>query len=461
MNLFRKRSIEDFKEAAEESGLKKNLNAFDLAALGIGSIVGTGIFVATGQGAHLAGPSVTISFIVAAVTSALCALTYSELATMFPVAGSTYSYSYVAFGELIAWIIGWDLILEYLVSAAAVASGWSGTLAGILNDYGIHLPAAIIKAPMAGGIMDLPAILITALVTWLLYIGVSESAKINNIIVGVKIFVILVFIILGVTHINSAYYHPFAPYGAKGIMSGAAIIFFAFIGFDAVSTAAEETVNPKRDIPRGLTICMIAVIILYISVAIILTGMVPFKSIDINNALPGALSRIGINWGSSLVGVGAVIGMISTLLVTLYGQVRIFMVMSRDGLLPKPFSHVSKKHGTPELCTIITGVVTAVMAGLLPLDVIMDLCNIGTLFAFILVSIGVVVLRKTMPNFERKFKCPGVPYTPILTVVFCIYLMISLPIVTWIRFAIWLAIGLGIYFIYGMKHSTLNKEKLE
>lgn len=436
----------------------KKLIAFDLAALGIGSVVGTGIFVATGQGSQLAGPAVTISFIVAAITSALCALTYSELATMFPVAGSTYSYSYVAFGEIIAWIIGWDLILEYLVSAAAVASGWSGTLVGLLKTYGIDLPAVLTNAPTAGGIIDLPAVLITALITWILYIGVSESAKINNIIVGVKIFVILVFIFLGITHIDTANYYPFAPFGINGIMSGAAIIFFAFIGFDAVSTAAEETENPKKDVPLGLAICLVVVIIMYIAVSLVLTGIVPFKSINVNDALPGALSRIGINWGSALVGVGAVVGMISTLLVTLYGQVRIFMVMARDGLLPKVFAEVNKKYSTPGLCTIITGIVTAVMAGLLPLSVIMELCNIGTLFAFILVSAGVVVLRRTMPNVERKFKCPGVPYTPALTIVFCLYLMASLPLVTWIRFGVWMLIGFAIYFAYGFKHSTINDE---
>lgn len=461
MNLFRKRTIEDFKVAADKSSLKKKLTSFDLAALGIGSVVGTGIFVATGQGSKLAGPGITLSFIIAAITSALCALTYSELATMFPVAGSTYSYSYVAFGEIIAWIIGWDLILEYLVSAAAVASGWSGTLIGILGDYGIHLPDMLTKSPLTGGIMDLPAILIVAVITWLLYIGVSESAKVNNIIVGVKIFVILVFIFLGVTHINPANYHPFAPYGVKGVMSGAAIIFFAFIGFDAVSTAAEETENPKKDVPMGLAICLVIVIILYIAVSCILTGMVPFTEIDVNNALPGALSKIGITWGSSLVGIGAVLGMISTLLVTLYGQVRIFMVMSRDGLLPKSFANVNKKYGTPGMCTIITGIVTAIMAGFLPLDIIIDLCNIGTLFAFILVSVGVIVLRKTMPNVERKFKCPGVPFTPILTIIFCLYLMSSLGILTWVRFAAWLAIGLVIYFLYGIKNSTLNRSSDE
>ncbi|GLC31993.1 amino acid permease [Clostridium omnivorum] len=458
MNLFRKRTTEDFKRAASESHLMKKLSAFDLAALGIGSVVGTGIFVATGQGSQLAGPAVTISFIVAAITSALCALTYSELATMFPVAGSTYSYSYVAFGEIIAWIIGWDLILEYLVSAAAVASGWSGTLVGILKNYGISIPTAITSAPTAGGIIDLPAVLITALITWILYLGVSESAKINNIIVGVKIFVILVFIFLGITHIDTANYHPFAPFGINGIMSGAAIIFFAFIGFDAVSTAAEETENPKKDVPLGLAICLGVVIIMYIAVSLVLTGIVPFKSINVNDALPGALSHIGISWGSALVGVGAVVGMISTLLVTLYGQVRIFMVMARDGLLPKVFAEVNKKYSTPGLCTIITGIVTAVMAGLLPLSVIMELCNIGTLFAFILVSAGVVVLRRTMPNVERKFKCPGVPYTPALTVVFCLYLMASLLLVTWIRFGVWMLIGFAIYFAYGFKHSTINDE---
>jgi len=459
MDLFRKRGVDDFREAAKKSGLRKQLTAVDIAALGIGSVIGTGIFVATGQGAQLAGPAVTISYIIAAITSALCALTYAELVTMFPVAGSTYSYTYVAFGEIVAWLIGWDLILEYTVVAAAIASGWSSTLIGIFEAYNIHLPAMLIKSPLAGGIVDLPAVLVVAFLTWLLYLGVSESARVNNIIVIIKISVILVFIVIGVTHINPVNYHPFAPYGFKGIMSAAAIIFFAYIGFDAVSTAAEETINPKRDIPLGLTICMIVIIILYISVSLVLTGMVPFKDIDVNNALPASLARIGINWGSALVAVGAIIGMISTLLVTIYGQVRIFMVMARDGLIPKSFADVSQKHGTPAKCTIITGALTAVIGGFLPLTVLMDLCNIGTLSAFIIVSIGVIVLRKTMPDVERKFKCPGVPFTPILTVFFCFYLMYSLPLVTWIRFGIWAIVGILIYFLYGMRHSTLNKHK--
>jgi APA family basic amino acid/polyamine antiporter len=461
MSIFRKKTPEQMLGSAEESGLKKNLTAIDLAALGIGSVVGTGIFVSTGMGAQLAGPAILISFIIAAITSGLCALVYAELATMFPVAGSTYSYSYVAFGEVIAWIIGWDLMLEYLVSASAVASGWSGTFVGLLASAGINLPTAITRTPMKGGVMDLPAIFITLLVTYILYVGIKESAKINNIIVMIKIFVIVLFVVLGVFHIHVANFKPFAPFGWKGIMAGASIIFFAYIGFDAVSTAAEETVNPKRDVPKGLAITLGVVIILYIAVSIILTGMVPFKQISVDNAVPGALASVGINWGAAFVGTGAVIGMISTLLVTLYGQIRIFMVMSRDGLLPKVFSTVHPVHKTPHICTIITGVATAVMAGFLPLDVIIELCNIGTLFAFVLVSLGIIVLRRTMPNVERKFRCPWVPLVPALTILSCLYLMSALPIVTWIRFGLWLLVGLVIYFMYGKNHSVIRHSELK
>jgi basic amino acid/polyamine antiporter, APA family len=466
VNIWVTKTPAQINEASDHTLLKKNLRAVDLAALGIGSVVGTGIFVATGQGSKLAGPGILLSFIIAAVTCAFCALTYSELACMFPVAGSTYSYSYVAFGELVAWIIGWDLMLEYLVAASAVASGWSTTFIPLLTQMGLKLPKALITPPVttsaagkvifSGGVVDLPAILITMGISWILYIGIRESAKINNIIVAIKIAVILLFVFLGVSHIDFANFNPFAPFGWKGIMAGAAIIFFAYIGFDAVSTAAEETRNPKRDVPLGLMICLGVIIILYISVAFVLTGMVPFKEIDVGNALPAALARIGIRWGGALVATGAVIGMISTLLVTLYGQVRIFMVMARDGLLPASFARVHRVHKTPHICTWITGTVTALIAGLFPLTMIIDLCNIGTLFAFVLVSIGVIVLRKTRPEVERKFKTPGVPFTPLITVGFCFYLMYSLPKVTWFRFGAWLLAGLLIYFLYSVKHSKLQ-----
>src|SRR5512136_1304240 len=466
VNIWVTKTPAQINEASDHTLLKKNLRAVDLAALGIGSVVGTGIFVATGQGSQLAGPGILMSFIIAAVTCAFCALTYSELACMFPVAGSTYSYSYVAFGEVIAWIIGWDLMLEYLVAASAVASGWSTTFIPLLQQLGLPLPKALITPPLttvagkvvfSGGVVDLPAILITMGISWILYIGIRESAKINNIIVGIKIAVILLFVFLGVSHVDFANFNPFAPFGWKGIMAGAAIIFFAYIGFDAVSTAAEETRNPKRDVPLGLMLCLAVIIILYVSVAFVLTGMVPFKHIDVGNALPAALARIGIRWGGALVATGAVIGMISTLLVTLYGQIRIFMVMARDGLLPPAFAKVHPKHRTPHLCTWITGVATAVIAGLFPLDAIINLCNIGTLFAFVLVSIGVILLRKTRPEVERKFKTPGMPFTPLITVGFCFYLMYHLPKVTWIRFGIWLLAGLAIYFMYSVRHSKLQK----
>ena len=457
MNIWKTKSPSQLLDAAEHTQLKKNLSAFDLAALGIGSVVGTGIFVATGEGAHLAGPGVLISFIIAAVTCGFCALTYSELACMFPVAGSTYSYSYVAFGEVIAWIIGWDLMLEYLVSASAVASGWSGIFMGLLESAGLKLPKALLTTPLAGGIIDLPAVIITLLITWILFIGIRESARINNIIVILKVAVILLFIFLGVRHVNLANLKPLMPFGWNGVMAGAAIIFFAYIGFDAVSTAAEETKNPKKDVPLGLMICLGVVIVLYVAVAFVLTGIVPFKEIVVDNALPGALASIGIRWGGALVAAGAIVGMVSTLLVTLYGQIRIFMVMARDGLLPAAFSKVHPKHRTPHICTWITGVATALIAGLFPLPMIINLCNIGTLFAFVLVSVGVIILRKTRPEVERKFKTPGVPFTPLITIVFCFYLMASLPGVTWIRFGAWLAAGLLIYFLYGFRHSKIQK----
>jgi APA family basic amino acid/polyamine antiporter len=345
------------------------------------------------------------------------------------------------------------------VAASAVASGWSSTFAGLIQGAGVTLPKALLTSPLQGGIIDLPAVVITLLITWILFIGIRESAKINNIIVVLKILVILLFVFLGMRHINLSNLKPFMPYGWKGVMAGAAIIFFAYIGFDSISTAAEETKNPKRDIPLGLMLCLGVVIILYVSVAFVLTGVVPYKEIDVNNALPSALGRIGIRWGGALVATGAIIGMISTILVTLYGQIRIFMVMARDGLLPAPFAKVHPRHMTPHICTWITGIATALVAGIFPISKTIDLCNMGTLFAFVVVSVGVIVLRKTRPEVERRFRVPGVPFTPLITIAFCFYLMISLPGVTWIQFGIWLLVGAGIYFLYGVRHSKLQKRE--
>jgi len=456
MNIFKKKSVDQILKGVQKTALKKNLKAKDIAAFGIGAVVGVGIFVATGEGAHLAGPAVIVSFILAGIVACICGLCYCELSTMFPVAGSTYSYSYIVFGEIVAMIIGWCLTAEYLVACSAVASGWSGTFVGILKSIGITLPTAFIASPSKGGIVDLPAILIIALITSILCYGMQESAKVNNIIVGIKIAIIILFIILGASHINPANYHPFAPFGFNGIFAGTATIFFSYIGFDAISTAAEEAENPKRDIPRGLIICLIVVTILYVSVAFVLTGMVPYKEIISENAVPGALARVGINWGAALVGTGAILGMISTLMVVLYGQVRIFMVMSRDGLLPKLFSKVHPTHKTPYISTIITGTIAAIIAGFLPLDFIVQFLSIGTLLGFTVVSAAVIVLRKTMPNFKRIFKAPGVPFTPIISIVCCIALLSRLHGRTWMGFLVWLIIGLLIYFFYGRKHSVLQ-----
>jgi len=459
MNIFKKKSVDQILEGIQKTALKKNLKAKDIAAFGIGAVVGVGIFVATGEGAHLAGPAVIISFIIAGIIACICGLCYCELSTMFPVAGSTYSYSYIVFGEIIAMIIGWCLTAEYLVACSAVASGWSGTFIGILKSIGITVPTALTASPSKGGIVDLPAILIILLITALLCYGMQESAKINNIIVGVKIAIIVIFVALGVSHINPANYHPFAPLGFSGIFAGSATIFFSYIGFDAISTAAEEAENPKRDIPLGLIICLIVVTILYVSVAVVLTGMVPYKEIISENAVPGALASVGIKWGAALVGTGAILGMMSTLMVMLYGQVRIFMVMSRDGLLPKLFSKVHPTHKTPYISTIITGVIAAIIAGFLPLDLIVQFLSIGTLLSFMVVSAAVIVLRRTMPDFKRIFKTPGVPFTPIISIICCLALLSRLHIKTWIGFVVWLIIGLLVYFFYGRKHSILQHEE--
>ncbi|MGB9802628.1 amino acid permease [Desulfofundulus sp.] len=460
-DLFRKKTPEMIQDTVEHSRLKRELSAFDLALIGISCVIGTGIFVATGQGASLAGPGVILSYAVAAICCALCAFTYAELATMFPIAGSTYSFCYAAFGEIIAWIIGWDLLLEYLVSSSAVASGWSSTLVGVLRSMGINLPHALTNSPLAGGIVDLPAVLVVMFITWILYRGVKESANWNNAMVAVKVGVIVLFIIMGMTHVHLVNLKPLLPFGWKGVMAGASIVFFAFIGFDDISTAAEETANPKRDVPLGVGICVAVVILLYMLVAFTLCGIVPFRQIDVNDALPSALRMIGINWGGDLVAVGGIVGMIATILVINYGQIRIFMTMARDGLLPPAFEKIHPVCRTPHICTWITGIICAVIAGFFPFSVIIDLCNIGTLFAFILVSIGVIVLRKTMPDVERKFRLPGVPFTPLLTIAMCVYLMAYLSPWTWLRFAIWLIVGGSLYFLYGYKHSALRRNCVE
>ncbi len=442
-----------------DEGLKRALRAFDLTLLGIGAIVGAGIFVLTGvAAARYAGPAIMMSFVVAGIACAMAALCYAEFAAMIPIAGSAYSYSYATMGELVGWIIGWDLVLEYAVGAAAVAVGWSGYLNVILSGLGIHLPDVITHAPAAGGVIDLPALLVVLFISGVLYVGISESARLNSIIVVIKLFAIAIVIIGGLFFVRPANWLPFAPFGWSGVMKGAAVIFFAYIGFDAVSTAAEEVIDPNRDLPIGILASLFICTLLYILVAAVLTGMVPAARIDLKAPLASAFVIRGLNFVAWVVSVGAVAGLSSVLLVLLLGQSRIFYAISRDGLLPAAFSRVHPRFRTPYIPTVLTGIGVGLTAALLPIQEIAELTNIGTLFAFVLVCLGVWILRAVEPEINRPFRTPWVPLVPILGVIFCGYLMASLPRLTWIRFFVWMAAGLAIYFSYGRFHSHLTLE---
>ena len=457
---FRKKQLTQLiGECSTRNVLKRVLSPWELLLLGIGSTVGAGIFVVTGVAAgNYAGPAVVLSFVISGIVALFAAMCYVELASMVPCAGSAYTYAYAGLGEVWAWIIGWDMILEYAFSISAVAVGWSGYIGTLVAAAGMPLPAALSNPyGVSGGLVNLPAVLIILCITALLITGVRGSASVNNIIVIVKLGVILLFLFLATSHISVANYTPFAPYGWNGILTGAAIVFFAYIGFDAVTTAAEETADPQRNIPLGIIGSAVIVMVLYIAVAGVLTGVVPFTSL-INNDAPisYALTELGISWGAALVSVGAIAGLTSVLIVTLYGQTRVFYAMARDGLLPRVFATVHPVWRTPVTVTLITGIVTALLAGFLPLDIIVQLVNIGTLSAFIIVAITVIVLRRTDPGAPRVFHTPFVPYVPVLCMLFCMGLITALPVVTLLRFVIWLVIGLMVYGLYGFRHSVLG-----
>lgn len=462
MNFFRKKSISALIAQSEAKGtaLKKDLGAFDLTMLGIGAIIGTGIFVLTGvAAAEHAGPALVLSFVLSGLACVFAALCYSEFASTVPVSGSAYTYGYAALGELIAWILGWALICEYGLAASTVASGWSGYFQGLLSGLGIHLPTAITSAydPAKGTLVDVPAILITFLITVLLTRGVKKSARFNTVIVLVKVAVVLLFIAVGVWYIKPSNWTPFMPFGFSGVASGAATIFFAYLGFDAVSTAAEEVKNPQRNMPIGIIGSLAICTVLYIVVSAIMTGVVPYNLLNVKHPVSFVLEYIHQDWVAGFVSLGAIGGITTVLLVMMYGQTRLFYAISRDGLLPKALSSVNPKTKTPVFNTWLTGTAVAFFAGIVPLNKLAELANIGTLFAFIIVSIGVVVLRKTHPDLKRNFKVPFVPWIPLLAVLFCGYLILQLPATTWISFGIWLVIGLVIYFTYGYKKSGLAK----
>ncbi|SOZ14912.1 Cationic amino acid transporter [Cupriavidus taiwanensis] len=461
MSLFRTKDIDAMLAVARDDGLKKVLGPVDLVLMGIGAIIGTGIFVLTGTGALTAGPALTVSFVIAALACGFAALCYAEFASAIPVSGSIYTYSYATLGEIVAWMIGWDLLLEYGLATSAVSVGWSGYFQSLMAGFGMKLPAALSAAPGSvpgvQTVLNLPACLIMLAITWVVSYGVRESARVNNLMVAVKIGVVLLFIAVGVWHVQPANWQPFAPFGFTGIFNAAALVFFAFIGFDAVTSAAEEVRNPRRDLPIGIIGSLAVCTVLYVVVAAIMTGIVPFaKFAGVDHPVSLALQFAGQNWVAGFVDLGAILGMTTVILVMTYGQTRVIFAMSRDGLLPQRLSSVHPVHATPYFATWTVGVVFAAIAAFVPLNVLAELINIGTLAAFTLISVAVLVLRKTRPELPRAFRCPGVPVVPLLSIGFCLFLMAHLQALTWAAFLVWLALGLVIYFAYARRNAVLH-----
>ncbi|WP_019143350.1 amino acid permease [Noviherbaspirillum massiliense] len=461
MSLFRKKNIDAMLAVAKDDGLKKVLGPTDLVMMGIGAIVGTGIFVLTGTGALTAGPALTVSFLIAAIACGFAALCYAEFASAIPVSGSIYTYSYATLGEIVAWIIGWDLLLEYGLATSAVSVGWSGYFQSLMAGFGLHLPAVLTAAPGAlpgvHTLLNLPAFLIMMVIAWVVSYGVRESARVTNLMVIVKISVVLLFIAVGVWHVKPANWQPFSPFGAAGVFNAAALVFFAFIGFDAVSSAAEEVRNPRRDLPIGIIGSLAVCTVLYVAMAAIMTGIVPFpKFAGVDHPVSLALQFAGETWVAGFVDLGAILGMTTVILVMTFAQTRIIFAMSRDGLLPERLSSVHPVHATPYFATWTVGIVFAVIAAFVPLNVLAELINIGTLAAFTLVSIAVLVLRRTRPDLPHAFRCPGGPVVPVLSIAFCAFLIAHLQALTWIAFLIWLVLGLAIYFLYARRNAVLH-----
>jgi basic amino acid/polyamine antiporter, APA family len=473
--LFATKPIEQLLHTAEsgDHGLKRALGAIDLTALGVGAIIGAGIFVLTGNAAAMhAGPAIVLSMIGAGVACAFAGLCYAEMASMIPIAGSAYTYSYATLGEFLAWIIGWDLILEYALGAATVSVGWAGLVMSFLGQFGIGIPAQWTIGPfqtatladgtVVQGIFNLPAFLIVLVITGILIVGVRESANVNSLIVAVKVVVVVTLIILGVRFIVPANWTPFIPpntghfgeFGWSGILTGAGKIFFAYIGFDAVSTAAQEAKNPQRDLPRGILGSLVVCTLLYVMFAGVLTGVVHYSELNTPAPVASLVDKMHMPFMGQAMKLGAIAGLTSVMLVMLFSQARIFWIMSTDGLLPKVFSTLHPKFRTPYLSSLLTGIVVAITGGVFPISTLGDMVSIGTLFAFVLVCAGVLVLRRTKPDLKRPFRTPLVPFVPIMGMLFCLGLMSGLGVHTWERLIVWLVIGLVIYFGYGRFHSN-------
>lgn len=481
-------------EMKGENRLRRVLGPVTLTSLGVGAIIGTGIFVLTGVAAHdKSGPGLILSFVFAGIACIFAALCYAEFASMVPVAGSAYTYAYATLGELFAWIIGWDLVLEYAVGSSTVAHGWSAHFQDLLGSFGIHVPFAVGTAPFdfdpgtghffaTGAFFDIPAIVITAIITTILVIGIRESARFNAFMVAVKLTIVLFVIVVGAFYINPENWKPFAPFGYSGIgffghtlfgqtglggaplgvLAGAAIIFFAYIGFDSVSTHAEEAKLPHRDVPIGIIASLIICTVLYIAVSAILTGMVRYDQININAPVSDAFRQQGLPWAQRLIDVGAITGITSVLLVMMLSQPRVLLAMARDGMVPPSFfGAVHEKFRTPWKSTMLTGLFVSIMAAFLPLRILAELTNIGTLLAFVIVCTAVLIMRRTNPDAVRPFRAPFVPFVPIMGILCCLLLMFSLPVENWWRLIIWLLIGFAIYFGYGRRHSVMARLRRE
>ncbi|PEA49114.1 amino acid permease [Bacillus thuringiensis] len=460
-NLLKKKSVTQLLEHNQSKTLTKTLGAFDLIMLGVGSIVGTGVLVLTGLvAARNAGPAVVFSFILAAIICGFIALCYAEIASTLPASGSVYTYSYATIGEFVAHLVGWSLLLIYIVATAAVAAGWTGYFHNLIKGFGLEIPKALVTIPSHGGIVNLPAVIITLILAWMLSRGTRESKRINNIMVLIKIGMILLFITVGIFYVKPMNWIPIAPYGLSGVFTGGAAILFAFTGFDILATSAEEVKDPKRNLPIGIIASLIICTIIYVIVCLVITGMVSYKELNVPEAMAYVMEVVGQGKVAGAIAAGAVIGLMAVIFSNMYAATRVFFAMSRDGLLPKSFAKVNKKTGASTFITGLAGIGSSIIAGFIDLKELVNLVNIGSLVTFALVCLSVIILRKSHPNLKRGFMVPFVPVLPSVSIVCCLFLMLNLPLRTWMYFSIWITIGAVIYFFYSIKHSNLNEETI-